>query len=83
MNELFGKWGSKWPKTRMMVGESDTILDDSLDLLEVFVENGVEAKMVMYKDITHAFLTQPCVTPAFEDSINLFTELLRDEEKNE
>ena len=40
-----------------MVGKKDPLLDDSLRLIERLVKGGIDAKLFLYKDFSHAFLS--------------------------
>lgn len=40
-----------------MVGKKDPLFDDSLRLMEVMVNGGVDVKLYMYEDFSHAFLS--------------------------
>lgn len=43
------RWPLKWPRTRIMVGELDPLLDDSLRLCERMVHSGVDVSCSIYR----------------------------------
>jgi hormone-sensitive lipase len=47
----------KWPKTRIIVGEMDPLLDDSLRLCEKLCYSGIDYQCKIFKDLGHGFLS--------------------------
>lgn len=52
-----------------MVGKKDPLFDDSLRLMEVMVNGGVDVKLNMYEDFSHAFLSLDMVVSECEEPI--------------
>jgi acetyl esterase/lipase len=56
-NPSDNRWPLKWPPTRIMVGELDPLLDDSIRLCERMVGSGVDVRCRIYKELGHGFLS--------------------------
>ena len=56
-----------------MVGMKDPLYDDSLRLHEKLINNGIESKLIVYKELIHGFLSLDKVITAcartLEDSM--------------
>lgn len=51
------RFPTRWPKTRIMVGDLDPLFDDSLRLCQRMVESGVDVSCRVYRNMSHGFLS--------------------------
>ena len=56
-NPKDNRWPLKWPKTRIMVGELDPLLDDSLRLCSKMSDAGIDVHLNIYGELGHGFLS--------------------------
>lgn len=56
-----------------MSGRKDPLFDDSIRLLERLTKDGIDSKMLLYKDFSHGFMSMDQILPgcklAIKDSI--------------
>ena len=65
-----GRKNSRWPKTVIMVGMKDPLYDDSLRLHEKLINNGIDSRLIVYKQHIHGFLNLDRVITACEKTID-------------
>ena len=72
--------------TRIIVGELDPLLDDSVRLCDRMTESGVDVRLKIYKELGHGCMSVETVVKEGEkvivDSISFLHEILRKNDKS-